>query len=142
MTIIPATAADAPVMAALHAAAFPSNEAWSADAFYLQVMLPGVHGLVHDRGGMILYRVAADEAEILTLAVIPEARRQGIATALLAAAADAARRDGAAALFLEVSVMNEPARVLYARAGFVEVGRRRRYYADGTDALVLRRVLA
>jgi ribosomal-protein-alanine N-acetyltransferase len=49
---------------------------------------------------------------------------------------------GAAAMFLEVSDRNLPARALYAAAGFAEVGRRRRYYADGSDALVLRRGLA
>jgi ribosomal-protein-alanine N-acetyltransferase len=44
-------------------------------------------------------------------------------------------------MFLEVSERNAAARALYAAAGFAEVGRRRRYYADGADALVLRRDL-
>ena len=48
---------------------------------------------------------------------------------------------GAATMFLEVSTRNEAARTLYARAGFTEVGRRARYYADGSDALVLRAAL-
>jgi ribosomal-protein-alanine N-acetyltransferase len=53
----------------------------------------------------------------------------------------AARARGAAAMFLEVAAGNTPALALYAREGFAEVGRRRRYYADGADALVLRRDL-
>jgi ribosomal-protein-alanine N-acetyltransferase len=51
---------------------------------------------------------------------------------------DAVAERGAACLFLEVSEVNAPARALYARAGAEEVGRRRRYYSDGSDALVLR----
>jgi [ribosomal protein S18]-alanine N-acetyltransferase len=53
----------------------------------------------------------------------------------------AARKRGAGAMFLEVAAANGPALALYAREGFTEVGRRRRYYSDGTDALVLRRDL-
>jgi ribosomal-protein-alanine N-acetyltransferase len=87
---------------------------------------------------MLLGRVAAGEAEILTLAVAPAARRQGIATALLDAARAQGKARGAAALFLEVSVANHPALELYRRFGFAAVGRRRRYYADSSDALVLR----
>ena len=63
---------------------------------------------------------------------------EGLGTALLAAAAGEAGRRGAEVLFLEVSEANAPARALYARAGAADVGRRRRYYTDGTDALVLR----
>ena len=141
MSIIGAKTTDVALMAAVHEAAFPPAEAWSADVFYMQLALPGVHGLLDDQGGVILFRVAADEAEILTLAVIPEARRRGIASDLLAAAVDTARQAEAVVLFLEVSVANKPSRALYARAGFREIGRRRRYYADGSDALVLRRDL-
>jgi ribosomal-protein-alanine N-acetyltransferase len=60
---------------------------------------------------------------------------------LLAGAMAQAASLGATAMFLEVSERNEAARALYAAAGFVPAGRRRRYYADGTDALVLRRDL-
>ncbi|MEN0075727.1 MAG: ribosomal-protein-alanine acetyltransferase, partial [Paracraurococcus sp.] len=60
---------------------------------------------------------------------------------LLAAALAGAAAPGAAAMFLEVAAGNAPAQALYAGQGFAEVGRRRRYYADGSDALVLRRDL-
>jgi ribosomal-protein-alanine N-acetyltransferase len=86
---------------------------------------------------MILIRVAADEAEILTLAVAPEARRTGLGRALLDAACEAARAAGAVRLFLEVSATNQAARALYDAAGFQQIGRRRRYYADGSDALTM-----
>ena len=107
----------------------------------LQLGLPGAFGLLDARGGMVLARVAADEAEILTIAVLPEARRRGLGRALLEATATEAAARGAVALFLEVSAENVPARALYAGHGFVPVGQRRGYYADGADALVMRREL-
>jgi len=86
-------------------------------------------------------RVAADEAEILTLAVEPAARRKGMASALLAEAARRAREQGAAAMFLEVSTANRAARALYERLGFTTVGRRKSYYGGERDALILKRDL-
>jgi ribosomal-protein-alanine N-acetyltransferase len=137
----PAGVAHAAAMAALHRLAFPPNEAWGTDAIALQLALPGVFGWLDKRGGMILARVAADEVEVLTLAVAPEARRQGVGTRLLDAAMTLAGSRGARTAFLEVSDGNTAARALYARAGFTSAGRRPRYYADGTDALLLRRTL-
>ncbi|WP_160000387.1 GNAT family N-acetyltransferase [Roseomonas sp. 18066] len=135
-------AEEAKLLAALHGASFPPHDAWGPDALRLMLEMPGAFCLLAGEAGFILARVAADEAEILTLAVHPAARRQGLALALLETTALAAAARGAAALFLEVSAGNAPARALYAAAGFAEVGRRRRYYADGSDALVLRLDLA
>jgi ribosomal-protein-alanine N-acetyltransferase len=137
----PAAPHHAVALAAIHAAAFPPRERWGADAMALQLGLPGAFGLIDPRGGMVLARVAADEAEILTLAVLPAQRRRGIGRALLDAAAAQAAGCGAATLFLEVSTGNHPAQALYAACGFRPVGHRRRYYPDGADALVLRRPL-
>jgi ribosomal-protein-alanine N-acetyltransferase len=106
-----------------------------------QLGQPGVFALLDEAGGMILVRVAADEAEILTLGVAPKARRAGLGRALLDAACEAARAAGAARLFLEVAATNQAARALYDAAGFAQIGRRRRYYADGTDALMMSRPL-
>lgn len=125
-------------LAAIHAEAFPPREAWGEDAIALQLAMPGVFGLLHSRGGMLLARVTADEAEVLTLAVAPAVRRQGIAGALLTGAMAAAREQAAQTMVLEVAIGNTAARALYERAGFVEAGRRSRYYADGGDALILR----
>ena len=136
--ISPATPAHVSALAAIHAAAFPPREAWGEDAIALQLALPGVFGLIAERGGMLLGRSVADEAEVLTLAVIPSLRRQGIGTALLGTAKAHVRALGGKALYLEVAIHNAAALALYRREGFVEVGRRRRYYADASDALVLR----
>ncbi|MGK7861012.1 GNAT family N-acetyltransferase [Falsiroseomonas sp. E2-1-a4] len=127
--------------AALHAASFPPAEAWGTAAIALMLDMPGAFGVLRPGAGFVLVRVAADEAEILTLAVVPTARRAGLGSALMAEAMAGARARGATALFLEVSDRNAQARALYAACGFTEVGRRRRYYADGADALVLRRAL-
>jgi ribosomal-protein-alanine N-acetyltransferase len=132
----------AEAMAAIHAAAFPPHDAWDEGAFRTQLELPGVTGLVHPDGGLILVRLAADEAEILTLAVAPEARRRGVGRHLIEDAAQRLAAAGAVALFLEVSTSNTSARALYESSGFEPVGRRRNYYPDGTDALVLRRAIA
>jgi ribosomal-protein-alanine N-acetyltransferase len=140
--IVAATPAHAAALAAIHASAFPPREAWGEDAITIQLALPGAFGLIDDRGGMLLGRMAADEAEVLTLAVAPEARRQGIATLLLRAAKAHVGARGGTGVFLEVATGNAAALALYAREGFVEVGRRRRYYADSADALVLRARLA
>jgi len=136
--IEPATPTDAPALATIHAAAFSPAEAWGEDAIVLQLVLPGTFGLIDRRGGMLLGRIAAGEAEVLTLAVAPPARRQGVATALLRGTKALVQERGGTTMFLEVAVGNAPAQALYQQEGFVEVGRRRRYYADCSDALVLR----
>jgi ribosomal-protein-alanine N-acetyltransferase len=125
-------------MAEIHRASFPRLERWSRDVMILQLDLPGTFGLVHTLGGMILARVAADESEILTLAVMPNQRRLGLASALLGSALKRAANLGARSMFLEVAVSNQAARALYAGHGFQQAGSRRNYYSDGTDALVLR----
>ncbi len=125
------------VLAGIHAEAFAGGEVWSAAIIAAQLSLPGVFALFDERGGMILARSAADEAEILTLAVAPVARRLGIGRALVMEAARVAAARGAVRMLLEVSASNQAARALYESLGFSKAGRRRRYYADGADALIL-----
>jgi ribosomal-protein-alanine N-acetyltransferase len=115
---------------------------WSEAEFAKIMSAPGAFALVveADRpSGMLAGWVVADEAEILALAVIPEARRRGFARDLVAAAAAEAGRRGARSLFLEVRAGNDAARALYKAAGFQQAGRRRGYYSGPSeDALVLR----
>ena len=128
----------AAVLAAIHAACFGPGAAWSAADFTTQLTLPGVFGRLDPAGGLVLARVTGEEAEILTLGVVPEARRGGRGRALLAAALAEAAARGARAMFLEAAAANREALGLYAAAGFVAVGRRARYYAGGVDAVVMR----
>ena len=150
MILQTAHAKDAEAMSAIHASGFV--QPWSAPDLAALLEAPGGYGLVvrgADAGdgarGFILARVVADEAEVLTLAVDPTARRQGVARALIEAAAGAALNAGAEALFLEVAADNGPAIQLYETAGFERVGLRQNYYHRGgettVDALVLRRTL-
>jgi len=87
-------------------------------------------------------RVIAESAEVLTVGVIPAARRGGIARLLLDGLLAEARRRGAVEAFLEVRVDNTAAQALYVNEGFVQVGLRPGYYDGGrVDAVVMRREL-
>lgn len=145
----PLAPAHAAVAAALHAAAMAAgtgDEAWDADAIRTLIALPGSFGwLAHaeqgEPAGFVLARVAADEAEILTLAVAPGRQGAGIGRRLMRAALCGARAAGAARMLLEVAADNAPASALYARLGFAPVGRRRSYYRrlgrPAADGLVM-----
>jgi ribosomal-protein-alanine N-acetyltransferase len=147
MNLTAAGAADAEALAGAHALSFDTP--WSAADLTALLDSPGVFALAAREEqvvrGFILARAIAGEAEILTLAVEPDQRRQGLGRALLAAAEGAARAAGAETLFLEVAADNPAAIALYRAAGFESVGRRRGYYARAggvVDALVLRKALA
>lgn len=139
------TPGDAGELAGLHAQAFAAP--WDAAAIDDLLRQAGVFGL-GVRGpdvettAFILCRVVADEAEILTLATAPAVRGQGLGRRLVEAAAETAALRGATRLFLEVADDNAAALALYARTGFIEVGRRRAYYARPGAAAVDARVLA
>lgn len=79
-----------------------------------------------------------DEAQIDRLAVLPWQRRRGIARALLQGILSELEEAEVARVFLEVRAGNAGALALYRSAGFVQAGRRARYYEDGEDAIVLR----
>ena len=127
-------------MARLHAACFVVPRPWRPEEIAAVLDGPGA-ALVLRPGGFAIGRAAAGEAELLTLAVDPARRREGIGAALLEGFEARARRDGATEAALEVAEGNAAARALYARAGWREAGRRPGYYADGQDALVLRKAL-
>jgi [ribosomal protein S18]-alanine N-acetyltransferase len=85
--------------------------------------------------GHIGIRLSGTEADIVSFAVHPDWRRQGVATALIKAVADHLRQEGARTLSLEVRKSNVAARALYERLGFMNVNVRKRYYGD-EDAVV------
>jgi ribosomal-protein-alanine N-acetyltransferase len=130
-------------MAAIHALAF--DRPWSAPEIAQMLASPGVLGfLCHQEGpaGLLILRLAAGEAEILTIGVAPRARRRGIGRELMITAVGAARGLGAEAVFLEVEDGNAAAIGLYGALGFGAVGLRRGYYDRGaagrSDARVMR----
>jgi ribosomal-protein-alanine N-acetyltransferase len=132
-------------MAALHALAFTDTpRPWTAAEFAALLGEPSTLLAVRAEG-FALGRIAGPEAELLTLAVHPDARRRGHGSALVLAFEAAAEARGAGAAFLEVAATNVPARALYAGLGYVPAGRRPGYYAPAgappVDALVLRKPL-
>lgn len=135
----PAGTGDLVRLSALHAASFPYDP-WDATALGRLSALPGAVMLCLERG-FILMRNAADETEVITIAVDPACRGLGLGRRLLAAGLAAARAQGARQAFLEVAVDNHAALALYRRAGFAEIGRRRGYYHrapdEAVDALVM-----
>ena len=124
---------DAPALAAIHAEAFETP--WDTTAFASLLVQPGVFA-IREADGLILCRVILDEAEVLTLAVRPPARRRGLGARLTRSAAVLAALAGADRLFLEVAEDNAAARALYTRLDFVQTGRRRDYYARENGAPV------
>ena len=135
-----AVAEDAAALSELEEALF-DTDAWSRATVLACLAAPGRDTLVVEVDarvvGYAVVGVAGEVADLERLAVAPEHRRCGLATALLRAAATRAAGDGAQRLLLEVSAANTAARALYAERGLQELDRRRRYYRDGSDAVVL-----
>lgn len=137
----------AALLADMHGESF--EEAWDAGAFSDLLASPQSEALVivhnGDPSGFVLFRRAADEAEIITIGMLPPFRRKGLARALVSEMEKALRQHGTTQLFLEVALSNAAARALYRRAGFHEAGRRKDYYqrkgGEREDALVLRKTL-
>ena len=128
------------VYASIHAECFTVPRPWTEAEFISLQSDPTVF-TTGDANGVVMGRVIVDEAELLTIAVRPSARRTGQGRALLLSFIDTARARGAATAFLEVAADNAPAISLYKSAGFVESGLRKKYYKhpDGQtiDALVM-----
>ncbi|TDT76824.1 ribosomal-protein-alanine N-acetyltransferase [Litoreibacter halocynthiae] len=126
-------------LAALHAKCFTTPRPWSASEF---ASFEGSAFLLSTPQGFLLGRLIVDEAELLTLAVDPAARRQGVARVLVEGFKARATEDGATLAFLEVAADNEAAIALYRSTGFADAGRRRAYYrrpnGSTLDALVMR----
>jgi ribosomal-protein-alanine N-acetyltransferase len=125
-----ATPADIEALERIQRAAAEAAQWRAAEYLDHEVWIAG------DVGFLVLRSVTPDEHEILNIAVLPEARRRGVARSLMARAL--AARTGT--VFLEVRESNAAARAFYLRLGFAECGRRRDYY-DGPreDAIVMQR---
>jgi ribosomal-protein-alanine N-acetyltransferase len=144
----PASLRDAPHLAKLHGASF--HRGWGEGEF--EEMLSQRNTLVHRLRlgskfiGFAVSRMAADEAEILSIAIAPGQRGRGLSRQLLLTHLGQLAGRGVRTVFLEVEENNQPARRLYERAGFMVAGRRERYYREAggeqLNALVMRRDLS
>ena len=120
-------------LAHLHQKCFP-NRPWSAEDFR-DLKNSGCE-IIMSENGFIVYRIAVDEAEIITIGVNPEMRRNGIASAMIGIIEKNLKNQGVKKIFLEVALNNEPAKKLYESMGFKVVGSRPKYY-DGVDAILM-----
>lgn len=135
---------DAPAIAELEKRCF--SDPWSEKSIASEVHNPLAYWLVAEDGGEILGYIGSqsvlDAADVMNLAVSPEHRRKGIGEKLIKALTRHLQENGVIALLLEVRVSNAPAISLYEKLGFVQVGRRPRYYTNPReDALILRKEL-
>ena len=144
----PATLRDAPRLAQLHGQSF--HRGWGEAEF--ESMMAERNTLLHrlrqgrQTIGFAVSRLAADEAEILSIAVAASHRGRGLSGNLLLTHLGHLAGRGVRTVFLEVEENNQPARRLYQRAGFTVAGRRERYYrqpgGEQLNALLMRRDLS
>ncbi len=147
VTLRDATAGDLVAVMALEHASFPTD-AWSENLMAEELASPHGRYLVAERAGEIVgyggVRVVqgAHEGDIQTIAIAEAARGLGLGRTLLRALLDAGLERGAREIFLDVRADNNVAHALYVSEGFIELGRRPRYYQpDDVDAIVMRRPL-
>jgi len=128
---------EAAILSAMHRLCLPPG--WSPEEFKVfladSLCLALIAEVENQPAGMILSRITADEAEILTFAVLPDFRRKGLGAALLKSLVGKLHETRAKTLFLEVSEANHPAIALYQSQGGKLLGIRKSYYADGSHAL-------
>lgn len=149
--LVPAGIVHAELLAGMHKVCFA--EPWSATSMAEVLALAGTEGLIAVDGGslvpgagppgpagLVLWRRIFDEAEILTICVLPPWRRVGLGARLLEAAAGSSARGGATTMFLEVAADNSAAIALYQSHGFTRIGVRKGYYG-GVDALTMSCIL-
>ena len=133
------------VLVQAHAACFdpPLHDNSLAETFYL----PGVFGMIGTDKmdganiGFAVCRLVLEEAELLSIGIIPEKRRLGWGGTLLRAVFSEARANGANTMVLEVAEENSAAQSLYRALGFTHVGKRARYYDMGLDRRVAAHVM-
>lgn len=148
-SILAAGAEAATAMAALHARCFPRP--WTEASMSEALAIPGTQAWLSLTGnraaGLVMIRVTAGAAEILTICVDPDHRRGGLGRDLAGMALEAARQSGCTRMILEVATRNTAARRLYSSLGFEKIGLRSGYYPAETgklppdDALILSRGL-
>ncbi|MFI9559956.1 ribosomal protein S18-alanine N-acetyltransferase [Nonomuraea endophytica] len=141
------TDADLPAVMAIERATFPLD-AWSEGMMRGELAdQPRTRHYVvamRDDDEIVGYAglaAAGDQADVQTIAVLQDHQSRGIGGAMLTELLGEARRRGAREIFLEVRADNPRAKAVYERFGFEEIGLRRRYYDDGTDAVMMRRKL-
>jgi tRNA threonylcarbamoyladenosine biosynthesis protein TsaB len=133
------------LLAELHGESFETR--WSEKDFTGMLAVPGTQALLvssqNNPMGFVLFRKAADEAEIITICTRPVFRRKSYGKLLMQHLESLLKTEGVKSLFIEVAVSNQVALALYASCGFEKTGTRKNYYkrGDGSyeDALIMRK---
>ena len=140
MNYRPAVLADVPVLVEIETGQ-PRCAQWGKTGWQTELADPSARVICAEEDGQVVgflaLRLAAGVCEILNVGVHGAFMRRGIARGLMAGALDQVRREGGAQITLEVGAHNRPALGLYAQAGFVQLGRRKNFYAGNEDALIL-----
>lgn len=141
MIIRAAAMPDLDAVVALEAASFPARDSWSASAWADEIAGANRRVFVGETAeavvGAASFEAVADLADLRRIMVAPAARGRGHASSLIAAGIAWATERGAGRVLLEVNSSNSTARSCYERAGFRAISRRRNYYADGGDAVIM-----
>ena len=122
----------------LYALCFPDKkQKWTANDFS-DLKKSGCE-IIASQNSFVVWRNIGDETEILSIGVVPAARRSGTASALLQIIKQDIKQLGVKTIFLEVDESNIPAIELYKKTGFFNVGRRPHYYDNGHDAIIMKK---
>jgi len=130
---------DAKLLAIIHQEAFPSG--WSIAQMQESLASPHNYVVRHGDVGFVLFQLVGDECEIITIAVLPKFQGKGIAREMLIEVIGICTAMQVKKVFLEVSTKNTAAIHLYEKFTFTEYNRRNKYYADGSDAILLQLML-
>jgi [ribosomal protein S18]-alanine N-acetyltransferase len=141
ITLHPVTVADLKEVLTIEWASFPHP--WSKEHFQDEIHSPHSFPLLARMedgscAGYICPTLVLDEGQILNVAVQPSCRGKGIGKKLLEATLEQLRKMGATVVYLEVRPTNSVAISLYAHCGFITIGRRKAYYENGEDAILMK----
>lgn len=132
-------------LAEMEALCFPDTAVTWSEQDYANHIKSSIGITVSSETGFVIGQIVEDEAEIITLGVLPDSRKEGHGTDLLATFERDAQNKGAHSIFLEVSTENKAALALYKTRGFIRVGRRQKYYENAQgiaiDAFILKKTL-
>lgn len=122
----------------LYAACFPEKQnKWDANDF-ADLKKSGCD-IIASQNSFVVWRTTIDETEIISIGVVPTARRTGTASALMQIVEQDVKQSGVKNIFLEVDESNIAAISLYQKCGFVNIGTRPHYYENGHDAIVMKK---
>jgi ribosomal-protein-alanine N-acetyltransferase len=130
---------DANLFSEIHRQAFPQG--WRAEQIEESLRNKNIYAIRYGDIGFVLFQLLGEECEIVTMAVLPKFQGRGIAREMIIEMLGICMAMQVKKVFLEVSTNNEKAQSLYRKFTFTEYNQRSKYYADGSDAVLLQLLL-